>query len=104
MSTNISSAASPTLPLAGPGVNGPAEGKSDMPGSLFFQFDHSTGSTRPDLPTDLFFSFGDSISRAVQDASNQSPEQAPAADRLRPARTANPASRASPPPRPSAAT
>ncbi|MGA3944154.1 HrpF/NolX family T3SS translocon protein, partial [Ralstonia nicotianae] len=80
MSTNISSAASPTLPLAGPGVNGPAEGKSDMPGSLFFQFDHSTGSTRPDLPTDLFFSFGDSISRAVQDASNQSPEQAPAAD------------------------
>ncbi|MFV8606943.1 HrpF/NolX family T3SS translocon protein [Ralstonia pseudosolanacearum] len=80
MSTNISSAASPTLPLAGPGVNGPAEGKSDMPGSLFFQFDHATGSTRPDLPADLFFSLGDSISRAVQDASNQSPEQAPATD------------------------
>ncbi|QCX51621.1 HrpF/NolX family T3SS translocon protein [Ralstonia pseudosolanacearum] len=78
MSTNISSAASPTLPLAGPGVNGPAEGKSDMPGSLFFQFDHPTGPSRPDLPSDLFFSFGDSVSRAVRNASNQSPEQAPA--------------------------
>ncbi|WP_282600430.1 HrpF/NolX family T3SS translocon protein, partial [Ralstonia pseudosolanacearum] len=80
MSTNISSAASPTLPLAGPGVNGPAEGKSDMPGSLFFQFDHPTGPSLPDLPADLFFSFGDSVSRAVQNASNQSPEQNPATD------------------------
>ncbi|MHA6822434.1 HrpF/NolX family T3SS translocon protein [Ralstonia pseudosolanacearum] len=74
MSTNISGAASPTLPSAGVGANGPVANNPGLPSSLFFQFDHPTGPSRPDLPPDLFFKFDESISRAVQGAAQQSPD------------------------------
>ncbi|WP_231672191.1 hypothetical protein [Ralstonia pseudosolanacearum] len=60
MSTNISGAASPTLPSAGAGANGPVANNPDLPSSLFFQFDHPTGPSRPDLPPELFFKFDES--------------------------------------------
>ncbi|MFD2425843.1 hypothetical protein ACFSUI_19340 [Ralstonia solanacearum] len=74
MSTNISSAARPTVPAGGSDASGAATNNPDLPSSLFFQYDHSTGPSRPDLPPELFFKFDESVSRAVQDAAQQSPD------------------------------
>ncbi|MGC5949771.1 HrpF/NolX family T3SS translocon protein [Ralstonia pseudosolanacearum] len=74
MSTNISGAASPTLPSAGAGANGPVANPPDLPSSLLFQFDHPTGPSRPDLPPELFFKLDESIARAMQGAAQQSPD------------------------------
>ncbi|AMP71269.1 HrpF/NolX family T3SS translocon protein [Ralstonia solanacearum] len=74
MSTNISSAARPTVPAGGSDASGAATNNPDLPSSLFFQYDHPTGPSRPDLPPELFFKFDESVSRAVQDAAQQSPD------------------------------
>lgn len=74
MSTNISSTARPTVPSGGSGAAGAATNNPDLPSSLFFQYDHPTGPSRPDLPPELFFKFDESVSRAVQDAAQQSPD------------------------------
>ncbi|CAH0446124.1 hypothetical protein LMG10661_02240 [Ralstonia syzygii subsp. syzygii] len=74
MSTNISSAARPTVPSGGSGAAEAATNNPDLPSSLFFQYDHPTWPSRPDLPPELFFKFDESVSRAVQDAAQQSPD------------------------------